>query len=101
MWRDVVDLGDWQETITHGEPVRALVWTTVFANKKSVRASEFYQAMNVGMKPELVFEIRSAEYEQQEMLRYNDHEYSILRTYDKGEFTELVVSSQVGADHGQ
>ena len=98
MWRDVVDLGNWVETIVHGEPIRAVTWTEVFANRKSVRQSEFYSAANVGLRPELMFEVRSAEYLNHEKLRYNSVEYSIVRVYDKGETTELVVAAAVGTN---
>lgn len=65
----------------------------VFANKKSIRQNEFYQAHAAGLKPEIMFEVRSIEYEGEESLSYEGKEYSILRTYDKnGEIIELVCS---------
>lgn len=96
MWRDVIKLGNWQESIVHGEPVRTLTWTEVFANKKSIRRSEFYSAANVGLKPELMFEIRSIEFDGHEMVQFDGKVYTIVRTYDKGEVIELTVTSQVG-----
>ena len=98
MWRDVIDLGNLTETIVYGEPIQSMEWREVFANKKSVRQSEFYQASNVGLKPELVFEIRSIEFSNDEKVRYNGKEYSIIRAYDKGETTELTITSQVGSE---
>ena len=68
---------------------------TVYGNKKSVRSKEFYESRLVGMKPELMFEIRTVEFDEHEKVRYNSKEYSIIRTYEKGEFMEIIVSSQV------
>lgn len=96
MWRDVIKLGKWTESIVYGEPIRTLTWTEVFANKKSVRQSEFYSAANVGLKPEIVFEVRSVELDGHDKVEFSGKEYSLIRTYDKGEITELVCSAQVG-----
>lgn len=67
----------------------------VFANKKSVRQNEFYQAQALGLRPELMFEIRSFEYTGEEKLEFDDHEYSIIRTYDRGETIELICQGAV------
>lgn len=98
MWKDVIELGNKIENIEYGEPVQITEWREVFANRKSVRQSEFYQAANVGLKPELVFEVNSYEFSNDEKVRYNEKEYSIIRTYDKGEITELTVISFVGVE---
>ena len=98
MWRDVIELGNATETLTLGEMAITYTWHTVYANKKGVRQSEFYQASATGLKPEMVFEIRSEEYNNDELLRYNNVDYAIIRTYDKGEFTELTVEAYVGSD---
>jgi hypothetical protein len=100
MWKDVVEIGNMIETIVKGEPVQSMVYHEAYANKKAVRQSEFYQAAVAGLKPELVFEIRSFEYNNDKKLRYPSGEngivYDIIRTYDRGEITELTVSSFVG-----
>jgi SPP1 family predicted phage head-tail adaptor len=98
MWKDVIELGNMQETIVHGEPVQSMEWREVFTNKKSVRQSEFYQASSVGLRPELVFEVMSEEFSNDEKVRYNSKEYSIIRTYDRGETMELTVSSYAGSE---
>lgn len=96
MWCDIVELGNMTETIEHGEPIQSMEWREVFANKKSVRQSEFYQAAVVGLRPEFIFEVHSMEFFNDEKVRYDNKEYSIIRTYDKGEVTELTVTSLVG-----
>lgn len=98
MWRDVVELGNAAETVVHGETVHTYTWRTVYSNKKGVRQSEFYQAAGVGLRPELVFEIRSEEYENDERLKYNGTDYAIIRSYDRGEVTELTVKTYVGSE---
>ena len=55
----------------------------VFAEKKSVRQSEFYQAANQGLKPNIVFEIYAEEFNDAELVKYDGQDYSIIRTYQK------------------
>ncbi|MBS4538214.1 phage head closure protein [Clostridium sp. D2Q-11] len=102
MWDEVIELGNYIETIVHGEVIQTLEWTTIFANKKSVRQSEFYEARNLGLKPELVFEVHSFEFNNNEKIRFpigvNGKEYDIIRAYDKGEKTELTVTSFTGGE---
>lgn len=100
MWNEIIELGNMQEDIVKGEPIQTLVYKELFANKKSVRQSEFYQAAVTGLKPELLFEIHTFEYNNEQKLRYPAGEdgkvYDIIRTYENGEITELTVSSFVG-----
>ena len=98
MWKELIKLGNLVETIEHGEPIQSYQWREVFANKKSVRQSEFYQAGTIGLRPELIFEVHSFEFENDEKVKYNDKEYTIIRVFDKGEITELIVSSHVGSE---
>lgn len=91
-WGDVVSLiaitytknaiGDITETTTTRQ---------IFCDVRSVRQSEFYQAAAVGMKPEIVFVLRSIDYANETKLTYNSQDYNIIRTFTKtGELTELV-----------
>lgn len=91
-WGDTLDLITVSYTTnTIGDSVATESTTTVFANKKSVRSNEFYQAQAIGLKPEIMFEVKSLDYSGQESLRYDLKKYNIIRTYDKnGEITELV-----------
>lgn len=82
------DMGDTIET--PGKP------RMVFANKKSVTQSEFYQAAATGLKPEIKLEVRTIEYNEEPKLTYNDKVYTVIRTYEKNsEITELVCSGIV------
>lgn len=92
MWKDVIELGENPVVTTYEQPDIPTKWTEVFANKKSVRQSEFYQAAGVGLKPELVFEIKSFEYADNRYIRHESKTYSIVRTFIKSDIIELVVS---------
>lgn len=98
MWRDVIEVGNEVEMIEYGEVIRTKDYRKVYADKQSVRQSEFYQSASVGLKPELVFVVKSVEFNNDEYVRYEDKEYTIIRTYDKGETTELTVSSHRGSE---
>lgn len=98
MWKDIIELGQQAETIEHFEVVKSWVYKQVFVNKKSVRQSEVYQAATVGLKPELMFEVRSLDYDNEERVKYNGKLYEITRIYDKGEITELICSARTGSD---
>ena len=64
--------------------------TRVFASKKSIRQSEFYQAQTTGFRPEIMFVMRSIDYSGESRIEYNSRTYNIRRTFDKGEFVELI-----------
>lgn len=66
--------------------------TTIFAEKKSVRQSEHYQAAAVGVNVEIMFVVWSIEYQGNKYLEYDSKVYQVERTYDTGEFTELICS---------
>lgn len=98
MWRDVIELGNLVEHEEFGEVIENFIYRKVYANKQSIRQSEFYQGASVGLKPELLFEIRTVEFNNEEKLRYEGKEYMIVRTFNKGETIELTVTSFVRAD---
>lgn len=69
----------------------------VFANRKSIRQNEFYQAQIAGLKPEIMFEVRAEEYQDEPKISYAGKAYQIIRTFSKnGEILELVCSRAVG-----
>jgi SPP1 family predicted phage head-tail adaptor len=82
-----------------GNTTETKVYREIFADKQSVRQSEFYQASATGLKPEIMFEIRSEEYNNEETMRYNSKEYRIIRTYDKGnDLIELICEGITGSE---
>lgn len=96
MWKDQItliavtssgnDIGDTVETETQ---------STIFANKKSIRQSEYYQALSAGLKAAITFEIHSFEYSGQKKLEHNSIDYNIIRTFEKGDFLELICEAVV------
>lgn len=62
----------------------------ILANKLSVHSSEYWQAKQSGIELSYVFEIHSFEYEGEEKLLFEGKTYDIERTYEKGDFIELV-----------
>jgi len=76
------DIGDMVETIVKSER---------FAKVKSVGMKENYEALAVGLKPELVFVLSDYyDYDDQEFIEYKVKRYKVLRTYRK-ESNELEI----------
>ena len=92
LFRDVINLV--RVTIVEndmGDLVETLTTRQVFADKKSVRQNEFYQAAATGLRPELMFVVRTIEYNQEPKLEFNSKTYTIIRAYEKDdELVELV-----------
>lgn len=99
MKNDVVDIETNEtETTTDeiGDTITIQVYKEIFAEKKSVKQSEFYQAHSQGLKPEFVFIVHPSEYDGKNGLRYKGKQYKIIRTYEKdSENLELVVEGDV------
>jgi SPP1 family predicted phage head-tail adaptor len=92
LFRDVVDLLTMEESENENGflVLEEAGRDTIFANKKGIRGNEFYLASQNGYKLELMLVVRSSDYQAQKYLEYNEKQYEIVRTYDKGEFTELI-----------
>ena len=96
LFKDIISLI--KKTITineYGDSVEQVEKKEVFANKMPIRQTEFYQAMSQGILPSHMFVIRTIDYNYQQTIEYNEKFYKIIRTYDKGEFIELVVQGVV------
>lgn len=93
LWNEIIYLGNLTETVVYGEVVPLYTYKMVYADKQSVRQNEHYEAKQFGLKPELMFVIRSSQFNNEERIKYNLKEYEILRTYDKGETIELVCGA--------
>lgn len=94
IWRDTIDLVAVSQTQDeYGAPVESETTIQVFANKKSIRQSEFYQALTTGLELEIMFEIRSIEYGGESRIRFENELYYIIRTHSKNEeILELICS---------
>jgi SPP1 family predicted phage head-tail adaptor len=69
--------------------------SNTFAELKSIKQTEFYQAQMNGLKLDLMFKTRTANYDNQEYVRYLGQLYKIERTYSPGEFIELVCKKVI------
>lgn len=96
-WSDTVELiTEVPDTNDMGDPITVESIRMVFANRKSIRQTEFYQAAATGLRPEWMFEVRSVEYGDESKLRHEGHDYAIIRTYSRnGEIMELICSGLV------
>lgn len=95
LWRDQISLLTTTQTRnSYGEYVDGTETTrNVYANKKSVKYAEFYQALAQDLRPDVVFEVYAADYQDEKRLKYNNIMYYIIRTYSKnGETIELTCS---------
>ena len=69
----------------------------VFAQVKSVGMSEKYQALAVGLEPELTFVLADYyDYENEKYVEYEGRRYTVIRTYRKGNNEIELVVSRVG-----
>ena len=67
------DFGDIEKTIVYDD--------YIFCDERSVKYNEFYQAQALGMQPEIVLKVHQIDYNKQKYVKYEDEEYTILRTY--------------------
>jgi SPP1 family predicted phage head-tail adaptor len=99
-FREIINLVSITTTTNDmGDLIEVPVLKQVFADKQSIRQTEFYQAAATGLRPELMFVIRTIDYNQEPKVEYpigSNKIYNIIRTYDKnGEFTELICQGLV------
>lgn len=80
------DIGN---TITSSETSKK-----IYAKKQSVRTSEFYNAVQVGLSPSIEFVIKKPNYNGEEELTWNDERYSIIRTVDPKNKFDIVLVCQ-------
>ncbi|MCR1953000.1 phage head closure protein [Clostridium sp. DSM 100503] len=73
-YKDSDDIGDTIKGETY--------WKKIYAKRKSITLSEFYQAQSQGLNPELKFELNSFEYDNNKNIRFEGKIYKILRTYE-------------------
>ena len=57
------------------------VKTLLLCRKKSITRSEFYQANQAGIRPSLVVDIHSFEYDNQELAEFEGKRYRVIKTY--------------------
>lgn len=97
-WNAQIKLGQKVEREVDGEVIESYDWSMVFANKLSIRQSEFYESAKIGLRPELSFAVRNESFDNHDKVDYKGKEYSIIRTYanPKNETVELILSAMTG-----
>ena len=82
-----------------GDTVTETNWKEIFAEKKSIGTSEFYQAHSEGLKPEFKFIIHPSEYNRKTdgpHIKYDGEKFKIIRTYEVNQETlEITVEGDV------
>lgn len=70
---------------------------TVFCNVTDISGSEFFEAAQTGVKPELRFVIYSFEYNGETLVSYRNAYYTVYRVYHRSkDLVELYVSKDAG-----
>lgn len=97
MFKDVMELVQvkYVKDELHQE-IKQEVRRQVYCDKKSVSQSEFFNAGQNGFKPQYVFIMRLADYDDEQTAIYNNKKYAVYRTYEKGENIELYCEKKVG-----
>ena len=71
--------------------------TEVFAEVRSVGMRESYEAMSVGMHPEIEFRLNNeADYDGQRQVIWRNVTYKVIRTYVSGDGIELTCERYTG-----
>ena len=97
-----------KKTVTsneYGDHVATETVRTVFAEERSVRQSEFYQAAAVGKKPEVAFVLADyLDYQDEQIVRFKPRwsqvelDFRVLRTYQNDKTNEMEIVCERGID---
>lgn len=73
------------------ETIKRIYKDKILANKLSVRSSEYWYAKQSGVELSHVFEVHAIEFNGERELSYDGVDYTIERTFEKGDYIELVT----------
>ena len=80
-----------------GEWIASETRRKVYANVKSVTATEFFSAGQIGLSPEFRFTMFGPDYAGERIVEYNGVRYAVYRVYQATTDTmELYVQKEVG-----
>lgn len=68
----------------------------VFADKKSVKQTEFYMAAQADLQAEAIFRISLFDYGDERLLQHEGNYYTVIRTYEMGDYIELTCQKRIG-----
>lgn len=99
-WKNRIELGKEIVDDSGFEATSTFLYTFAFANKISIKQQEHYNANQLGLKPEVAFEVREETYQGQTRVKYNGKEYKLIRTFDnfKNGTIELYLTSELGVN---
>lgn len=63
------------------QPIIEKAKTVLLCRKRALSRSEFYQANQAGLRPSLVVDVRSFEYNNEELAEFEGRQYKVLKTY--------------------
>lgn len=85
------------ETDDYGNQVSVPVKRLAQATKKNIMMSEFYQAAQAGIRPEVEFIIHTFEYDGEQTVEYNGTRYSVIRLFERSyDELEIYLQRKVG-----
>lgn len=80
----------------YGDSVIIETARQVFCRLESIKQKEFYQAMAVGLQPEVKFVLADyLDYADEKIVEHEGKRYHVLRTYRTGQELELTCYSEV------
>lgn len=83
-----------------GVPRKTETAADVFAKKRSVSRSEFFEGGRNGLNPEYEFDVFKGDYNGQRTIEFEGKRYGVYRTYepDDGDYIELYVARKGGTN---
>ena len=81
------DIGEWVSSIERIE---------VFAQIQSVSSSEWFNASQIGLAPEIRFIVFSGDYQGETVIEHEGQTYAVYRVYHNGDFVELYCQREAG-----
>jgi hypothetical protein len=92
---NVIELLDVSEIINENgfSEIQVTTSKTDFVNKGSVKSNEFYAAAQSGFALEIMFTVLTWEYSNQKYVEFEAKRYKIIRTYEKGKYTEIICQA--------
>ncbi|MEX3713650.1 phage head closure protein [Cytobacillus horneckiae] len=100
MFKDVIFLIkiDKEKTKSGGYKPTISSQRQIFAEKKSTKQSEFYQALQNDLEVTTIFKIHLLDYDEERVVKgLNEKYYTVIRTYELGDYIELSCQRRLGA----
>ena len=89
-----------ESTHAGGSPTYTRTNTTVFADAKSAKRTEWYSANHEGIKADIAFEMHADEYSDQTEVIFGAHTYRVIRSYAEKTYGNVELICERMAGHG-